>query len=49
MGKRPVARRGRRTVNGQQYEFDTNDFKNLLKKAVTEAGWIYRAVIFRAL
>lgn len=37
------------TVNGQWYEFDTNDFKNLLKETVTGAGWIYRAVIFRAL
>jgi hypothetical protein len=36
-------------VNGQHYQFDTADFKNVLKKTVTDAGWIYRAVVMRKL
>lgn len=37
------------TVNGQHYRFDTKEFKDVLKKAVTDAGWIYRAVVMRKL
>ncbi|GBE65222.1 hypothetical protein MFM001_16840 [Mycobacterium sp. MFM001] len=38
-----------RTVNGQRYRFDSKDFKNILKQAITDAGWSYRAVVMRKL
>jgi hypothetical protein len=36
-------------VNGQHYQFDTADFKNVLKETVTAAGWTYRAIVMRKL
>ncbi|OBG81567.1 hypothetical protein A5699_08690 [Mycobacterium sp. E802] len=36
-------------INGQRYDFDTNDMKNPIRDVVAASGWTYRALIFRGL
>ncbi len=37
------------SINGQRYDFDTNDMKNPIRDTVAGSGWTYRALIFRGL